>query len=61
MPSAVMLDIHGDGAPKGILMVMKDETPVLCNKSNKRRRWTYARYDGLEDMADYSLRLFICT
>ena len=40
MPAAVMPDVHGDGAPKGILMVKKGRA-VLRNKSNKRRRWTY--------------------
>jgi len=29
MPSAVMLDVHGDGAPKGFLMVKRDKPPHL--------------------------------
>jgi len=43
MPAAVMRDVRGDGAPKGILMVKKDKPPVLCNKSNKRRMARHER------------------
>ena len=46
MPSAVMLDAHGDGAQLGIVSVKKDKPPFPCNKRHRGRygmRWNNFR------------------
>ena len=45
MPSAVMPDVHGDGAPLGILMVKKDKPLILC-KCNKDVNREYGRNEN---------------